>query len=419
MIDDTQKKRYDKPMAFPQSSQTAPVLTVSQLTAEVKELLESGFSDLVVEGEVSGLRSTSGKHLYFSLKDDTALIKAVWFSWAARASTPPPSDGDRVRVWGRLSVYEPQGQYQFVITRLEAAGLGDILARLERLKQKLAQEGLFDPERRKAIPPYPQVIGLVTSSAAAALQDMLRIFRQNEIPTKIRVFPVSVQGAEAPERISRMIDYVNTHRLAEVLIVGRGGGSFEDLLAFSDEGVVRAVAASTIPVISAVGHETDSPLCDWAAELSCPTPTAAAEWLSRPWRELKESLAGFHSQLEQTIRSRLERTRAALSDFRADRLEVTFERLLQPRSQRVDEAKNSLVKAWEEKSARLKNRWALAYNTLQALNPGQVLDRGFAFVTHNNRAVTSAEQARETQSLTIQWKDGFVNAAVEESHEKL
>ena len=405
-------------MAFPYSPQADQVYTVSQLTSEIKGQLESHFSEILVEGEISGLRNTSGKHLYFSLKDDTSLIKVVWFSWASRTTARPPADGDKVRVWGRLSVYEPQGQYQLVISRLETAGLGDILARLEQLKQKLAHEGLFEASRRKPIPVYPQVIGLVTSSAAAALQDMLRIFQQNEVPATIRIFPVSVQGVEAPERISRMIEYVNQHHLAEVLIVGRGGGSFEDLLAFSEEGVVRAVSASKIPVISAVGHETDSPLCDWAADLRCPTPTAAAEWLSRPWRELTESLKVYQSQLEQNLRTRLERTRAALSDFRADRLQVTFERLLQPRAQRLDEAQNALLKTWEDKSNRAKNRWALANSALQALNPGQVLDRGFAFVTRNNRAVTSAAQAREDKPLTIHWKDGYVKAEIEEPHEE-
>jgi exodeoxyribonuclease VII large subunit len=395
------------------------VLTVSQLTGAVKDLLEAGFPSVTVEGEITGLRSTSGKHLYFSLKDENALLKVVWFSWNAKGAAPP-ADGQQVRITGRLAVYEAQGVYQLVVSSLEAMGLGDLLAALERLKRQLEGEGLFDPARKRALPPFPSVIGLVTSPTGAAVQDMLRIFDQFGVRAVIRVFPVAVQGAEAPAQIAAMIRYASVNGLAEVLIVGRGGGSVEDLLAFSDERVVRAVADSAIPVISAVGHEIDSPLTDFAADVRSPTPTAAAELLSRPWAAVEDALAQVKTELSDAMDARLDRARLLLADYRPDRLSETFERVLQPYYQRFDFVQDALEQAWTDRLAELKRRVELGRTALEALNPKAVLERGYVFATRADGSSARAAVLAQGERLNLQFFDGRAAVRVEEvAHEEL
>jgi len=396
------------------------VLTVSQLTSAVKEILETGFPTVTVEGEITGLRSTSGKHLYFSLKDETSVLKVVWFSWASRSGAPP-ADGQQVRITGRLAVYEAQGVYQLVVSSLEAVGLGDLLARLEKLKRDLEAEGLFDPGRKRPLPPFPAVIGLVTSPTGAAVQDMLRIFLQSGVRALVRVFPVAVQGAEAPGQIATMVRYAGERGLADVLVVGRGGGSVEDLLAFSDERVVRAVATCAVPVISAVGHEIDSPLCDFAADLRAPTPTAAAEMLARPWSAIDEALVQVRSELTDGVQARLDRAQLLLSEYRSDRLGESFQRVLQPYQQRFDVATDALNQAWNDRLTDLKRRIELHKTTLEALNPYAVLERGYALVTdEGGRGVQTSQGLQAGQPLTLRFHDGRANVSVEEVfHEKL
>jgi exodeoxyribonuclease VII large subunit len=385
------------------------VLTVSQLTGAVKEILETGFPSVTVEGEITGLRSTSGKHLYFSLKDETSVLKVVWFSWAARGGAAP-ADGQQVKVTGRLAVYEAQGVYQLVVSSLEALGLGDLLARLEKLKRELEAEGLFDAARKRAVPPFPAVIGLVTSPTGAAVQDMLRIFLQSGVRALIRIFPVAVQGTEAAAQIASTIRYAGARNLADVLVVGRGGGSVEDLLAFSDERVVRAVAESP-----------DSPLCDFAADLRAPTPTAAAELLSRPWSAVDEALVQVKNELADAVASRLDRARLLLSDYKSERLNESFQRVVQPYEQRFDLAFEALRQAWDDRLGDLRRRIELSRTSLEALNPFAVLERGYALVTDaDGQAVPGAASLGAGQILNLRFHDGRAQVSVEEvSHEKL
>ncbi|MEI8092758.1 MAG: exodeoxyribonuclease VII large subunit [Spirochaetales bacterium] len=391
------------------------VLSVSGLTALIKDLLETGLTSLVVEGEITGLRTTAGKHLYFSLKDEKAVVKVVWFAWNARGTPFVPEDGQKVRISGRLSVYEPQGSYQLVVATIEPLGLGDLLARLERLKRSLDAEGLFAAERKRPIPLAPAVIGLVTSPGGAALQDMLRIFQHHRVTAKIRVFPVLVQGAEAGRQIATMIDYVSVQALADVLVVGRGGGAVEDLLPFSDEAVVRSIAACRLPVISAVGHEIDNPLSDLAADLRCPTPTAAAETLARTWSVLRPALASTRTDLAQLIRSRLERTRLALTDYRPERLEETLRRVLQPTYQRFDDAKEDLLGALAQRLAEVRVQVNHQKATLEALSPLAVLERGYALVTdRQGTPVSGVDRLTAGDPLTIRFHRGRALVQVKE-----
>ncbi len=379
-------------------------LSVSGLTALVKELLEEGLTSLVVEGEITGLRSTASKHLYFSLKDDRAVVKVVWFNWNLRSGGSIPEDGQKVRISGRLTVYEPQGSYQLVVNSLEPLGLGDLLARIERLKRQLESEGLFDQARKRPIPMAPSVIGLVTSATGAAVQDMLRVFQQNNVTATIRVFPVLVQGVEAGAQIAKMISYVSERNLADVLVVARGGGAVEDLLCFSEEAVVRAIFTSKVPVISAVGHEIDRPLSDLVADYRAPTPTSAADFLSRTWSTLRPSLEAIRNDFAQLVLARLEKTRLSLVDFRPERIAETLRRVLQPAYQRFDDTKEMLLDAIAARLKDVRRTLENQISRLEALSPFAVLERGYALITdQSGRNVSSAASLKAGDALSLRF----------------
>ena len=252
-------------------------LTVSQLTELIKTMLESSFQNIILKGEISNYKPSSSGHLYFSLKDSDSQISAVMFRGAASALNFIPKDGMLVQVRGKITVYGPRGNYQIQVSSMIEAGAGNIMEMIEMRKRKLAAEGLFDSARKRTVPFFPKTVGVVTSPNGAALRDILNIRRRRNDKVSVIVFPAIVQGENAADTIEYMIKVANKYNMCDVLIVGRGGGSLEDLLPFSEEKVVRAIAKSKIPVISAVGHEIDWALSDFAADVRAPTPSAAAE----------------------------------------------------------------------------------------------------------------------------------------------
>ena len=262
------------------------IYSVAELSLEIRNLLERQFPDVWVTGEVSNLRAAGSGHLYFTLKDETAQLRAVCFRNQARYLKFKPQDGLAVIARGRLSVYEARGEYQLYVEFLEPAGLGALQLAFEQLKQKLAAEGLFDPARKKPLPMLPRVIGVVTSPTGAVIRDILRILHRRFRNINVLIYPVKVQGEGAAQEIAQGIEYFNRQAPVDVMIVARGGGSLEDLWAFNEEVVARAIAASKIPVISAVGHETDFTIADFVADLRAPTPSAAAELVVRRKQDL-------------------------------------------------------------------------------------------------------------------------------------
>lgn len=259
------------------------IYTVSEVTRIVKGLFrkEPEFANLQIQGEVSNFRQYPSGHCYFNLKDGKTLLKAVMFAGAARRLKQLPKNGDQVLGVGRIDLYERDGVYQFYVDMMMPLGAGNLMIAYEQLKEKLTAEGLFDPGRKRPLPAYPKVVGIVTSPAGAAVRDIINVAGRRDPSVKLRLYPVKVQGTEAPPEIIRGIRFMNRHKLADVLIVGRGGGSMEDLWAFNDEGVVRAIAASEIPVISAVGHEIDFTLSDFAADLRHPPLRRQRNWRCR------------------------------------------------------------------------------------------------------------------------------------------
>ena len=389
-------------------------LTVTELTEQIRSCLEGSFSVVCVEGEISNCRPASSGHLYFSLKDSGSKIDAVMFKNRLRTLTFEPKDGMLLRVRGSLSVYAPRGTYSIVCEEMEIAGAGEILALLEKRKQKLAAEGLFDTERKKELPRFPAVVGIVSSPTGAAVRDILNILARRAPNIKAVILPAVVQGDEAAAVITSRIRQANQWQLADVLIVGRGGGSLEDLLPFSDEAVVRAVAASRIPVVSAVGHEIDWALSDFAADLRAPTPSAAAELVSEHYNTVADFICCAAEDFKTVMQARLEKARLLLKPFDTRDMEYRFRSILQPRLIRLDDAKEALINAMKEKTANLLNRVKLTSAVLNAASPLSAMEKGFSVVTDSKgRVVVNAENVKIGELLSIKPLKGKINAVVE------
>ncbi len=392
-------------------------MTVSDLTGIIKELLEGSFPLVNVEGEISNYRPSSTGHIYFTLKDEHASISAVLFKGKSRYLSFTPKDGMKVRAKGALSVYTQRGSYQIVIDSMEETGSGDILKLLEQRKRELAEEGLFDSAKKQNIPYFPRCIGVVTSPTGAALRDILQILNRRNPKVSVIIFPCSVQGSDAGKTIAKQIDIANIHKLCDVLIVGRGGGSLEDLLPFSEEEVVRSIAASAIPVISAVGHEIDWALSDYAADVRAPTPSAAAELAVPPLDEIEQVIQNYKESFERIITHKLEHTKALVRSFSADNLELRFRSIEQPILQRFDDAKENLLDAMKTLVQERRQALEMAYLNLKALNPLEILQRGFSVVTdaQTGKVITRSDQTRAGTILTIKLYKGEISAQVTDS----
>jgi exodeoxyribonuclease VII large subunit len=285
------------------------ILTVSQLTAEIKDILESTFDEVWVEGEVSNLRRPPSGHLYFTLKDEKSQIRGVLFKMQSRYLRFELEDGQQVICWGRVGIYEKRGEYQLILDYVEPKGIGSLQLAFEQLKERLGEEGLFDEERKRPLPMLPQRIGIVTSPTGAVIRDMLHILRRRFENIEIVLYPVKVQGAGAAEEIAQGIGYLGEQGGVDVIIVGRGGGSLEDLWAFNEEVVARAIFASVVPIISAVGHETDFTIADFVADVRAPTPSAAAEIAVREKGDLLRMLSDRVTRMRREMGHFLGRSR--------------------------------------------------------------------------------------------------------------
>lgn len=392
------------------------VYKVAELTSEIKGILETSFSLVAVQGEVSNFRPSSTGHYYFTLKDRDAMISAVMFKNRALRLSFSPRDGQLVIVRGSLSVYPGRGTYQIVCDSIEKAGEGDILAMLEERKQRLAAEGLFDGEKKKPLPLFPRRIAVVTSPTGAAVRDILKVLKRRNAGINVVILPAPVQGDGADARIAAQIRRVDRYRLGDVIIVGRGGGSLEDLLPFSSEEVVRAIAESDIPIISAVGHETDTTLADLAADYRAPTPSAAAEAVSRVREDLLRHIAVLRNDIEENLSDKIERIHLLLRQFTSENLERQVRVLLQPYLFRLDDAKEKLVEGIKNRLVRFRHRTEVAAGTVEACSPYDVLKRGYSIVTMKNtgRIVISSETLSPGSDLSIRFYKGEADVAVKE-----
>lgn len=362
------------------------IITVSQLTAQIKRLLEGAFPDIWIEGEISNLSLPQSGHAYFTLKDENAQIRAVLFRSSQRFLKFTLQHGIQVICRARVGVYEPRGEYQLVVDYIEPKGIGALQLAFEQLKARLEKEGLFDLARKKPLPLLPRRIGLITSPTGAAIRDMLRVISRRHPNMHSIIYPVPVQGPEAAPSIVEAIRHFNGAKTADVLIVGRGGGSLEDLWAFNEESVARAIFGSAIPVISAVGHETDYTISDFVADLRAPTPSAAAEMVVESEAAFRESIGSIEARLSRSMRQSLERARASVRAH--SRLLGDPRRTLETLSQRVDELVHRSAVALLHLLRRDRARLQTAAAGLEHLNPLGVLSRGFSITrTHPGGAI--------------------------------
>jgi exodeoxyribonuclease VII large subunit len=398
---------------------TASIFSVTQISRYLKELMDTDeiLQDVWIRGEISGCRTYPSGHCYFTLKDAEAQLPCVFFKKARlRSSTPELRDGMAIAANGRISLYERDGKMQLYVENVELIGDGALFLRFEQLKERLAAEGLFDESRKRPLPSIPSIVGIVTSPEAAALRDMLRVLRTRFPLAHVILYPTLVQGSEAPTAIAHALDVLNAHGKADVVILGRGGGSIEDLWAFNEEVVARAIARSRIPVISGVGHETDFTIADLVADYRASTPTAAAAAAVPDINEWREKLWAFEEELTESIETYLIDQRELLGRIQRDLQRLNPHYQLERLQQRLDDT-SALLQARMEHilSLRMERLKGIALR-LHSLSPLLTIARGFAVVRRDSdfSLVTKTHQVNVGDELTIQVTDGQIHAQVKE-----
>jgi exodeoxyribonuclease VII large subunit len=413
------------------------VQSVTEFTRRVKELLEEGLAPCWVAGEVSNLRAQSSGHVYFTLKDAGAQLACVLFRGDAARQSVQLRDGQQVLAFGQVGVYEARGQYQLVVRALVEHGVGKLQQEFERLKQRLAAEGLFDPARKQPLPALPRTVGFVTSPTGAAVQDFIRILTRRGWRGRLVVLPCRVQGEGAAAELADMLRTAEESGGFDLLVIGRGGGSLEDLWAFNEEVLVRAVAACSLPIISAVGHEIDFTLCDFAADVRAETPSGAAELISSRFLDCTERVLNAGSALEDIAAARLEHARQQLAhagsrlrllspaaaveqnqlrlDDLANRLGSALRSAAESRRTRLAGARARLAAASPEKRVQVDSHRLLAlWKRLESVSPRSVLKRGFVLVRdESGRPVPRAKGIKPGQALVNEFADGAVKVRTE------
>lgn len=389
------------------------VLSISQISEYIRKLMDTDvlLAGLAVKGEISNYKVYPSGHHYFTLKDEGAALKCVIFRGNAMRLRFRPENGMKVIAMGKISVYPKDGAYQLYCTNLALDGIGDLYAAYEQLKAKLAGQGLFDPKYKKELPKYPGTIGIITSSAGAAIHDMLRILRKRYPLTTVKLLPVRVQGVEAPGEIAAAIQYANHHDLADLLIVGRGGGSIEDLWAFNDEKVAYAIFQSRIPVISAVGHEPDVTISDYVADLRAATPSNAAELAVPDQDALRQTLDSMMAQMSVAMQRQLKNARRHLNILVQSQSLRSPDQYLQDRKKSLNLLSGKLVAAQSDLLHRYKQRFVADTAKLDAMSPLKVLARGYSMAkTEDGKILRSVKQINPGDQFSLQVNDGTIDA---------
>ncbi len=397
------------------------LLTVTGLNEYLKLVFESNpiLTDIYVRGEISNFTNHQRTgHFYFSLKDETATVRAVMFRSNAQRVRFLPENGMKVVLHGRVSVFPRDGQYQIYVDDMQPDGLGALYLAFEQLKARLAAEGLFDEARKRPLPPYPARIGVVTSPTGAAVRDIISILSRRYPLAEILLYPALVQGTEAPESLAAGIGFFNQKMPVDVIIIGRGGGSAEDLWGFNSEMLTRTVAASEIPVISAVGHETDFTICDFVADLRAPTPSAAAELAVPDCSVLLGKLTAHARVLDGAVNVRIDLSRRALTALAAARPLRSPLNYVEDKRMALAYAGERLDAAFARFTAKEKSRFAALCGKMESLNPLAVLSRGYAAVLDNvGHAVSSVQNISVGESITVRFADGVAGATVTSTRE--
>lgn len=398
--------------------QNTLVLSVSQLNRYIKMNFDAdeNLANIFISGEISNFTNhyRTG-HLYFTLKDDSAAVRAVMFNSSAKRLKFMPEDGMKVIARGRVSVYEASGQYQLYVDDMQPDGVGALNLAYEQLKEKLQKEGLFSELHKKSLPPYPEKVGVITSPTGAAVRDIINVLGRRFPYAEIVFCPVLVQGEGAHLQLTDAVNLFNSERAADVIIIGRGGGSIEDLWEFNDEGLARAVYNSEIPVISAVGHETDFTICDFVADMRAPTPSAAAELAVPDANELQYALSALKNRMFLNVSSGIADRRSRLEYLTSKGALKSPDEMLSNRSQRLDTAFSKMLSSYENRIGGKKVEFISAATALSKLDPMSVLMRGFAFVSDKNgKNVYSSQALAKGDKINVRFHDGSAVCEVKE-----
>lgn len=398
--------------------QNTLVLSVSQLNRYIKMNFDAdeNLANIFISGEISNFTNhyRTG-HLYFTLKDDSAAVRAVMFNSSAKRLKFMPEDGMKVIARGRVSVYEASGQYQLYVDDMQPDGVGALNLAYEQLKEKLQKEGLFSELHKKPLPPYPEKVGVITSPTGAAVRDIINVLGRRFPYAEIVFCPVLVQGDGAHLQLTDAVNLFNSERAADVIIIGRGGGSIEDLWEFNDEGLARAVYNSEIPVISAVGHETDFTICDFVADMRAPTPSAAAELAVPDANELQYALSALKNRMFLNVSSGIADRRSRLEYLTSKGALKSPDEMLSNRSQRLDTAFSKMLSSYENRIGGKKVEFISAATALSKLDPMSVLMRGFAFVSDKNgKNVCSSQALAKGDKINVRFHDGSAVCEVKE-----
>ena len=398
--------------------QNTLVLSVSQLNRYIKMNFDAdeNLANIFISGEISNFTNhyRTG-HLYFTLKDDSAAVRAVMFNSSAKRLKFMPEDGMKVIARGRVSVYEASGQYQLYVDDMQPDGVGALNLAYEQLKEKLQKEGLFSEHHKKPLPPYPEKVGVITSPTGAAVRDIINVLGRRFPYAEIVFCPVLVQGDGANLQLIDAVNLFNSERAADVIIIGRGGGSIEDLWEFNDEGLARAVYNSEIPVISAVGHETDFTICDFVADMRAPTPSAAAELAVPDANELQYALSTLKNRMFLNVSSGIADRRSRLEYLTSKGALKSPDEMLSNRSQRLDTAFSKMLSSYENRIGGKKVEFISAATALSKLDPMSVLMRGFAFVSDKNgKNVYSSQALEKGDKINVRFHDGSAVCEVKE-----
>ena len=396
-------------------SETRP-LSVSELTGQIKSLLEEEIESRWVLGEISHYTHHGSGHRYFTLKDEHCQMSAVMFKWQSRGLSFEPETGMQVLVYGYVSVYEPRGAYQFYAARIQPAGVGELALAFEKLKNRLVAEGLFDQERKRPLPAFPRRVGVVTSSTGAAIRDVAHVMQRRAPGIQIVLAPARVQGHGAAEEIALGIDNLNRYGDVDIIIVGRGGGSPEDLWCFNKEIVARAIYASSIPIISAVGHEVDYSISDYVADYRAPTPSAAAEIVAQEHGKLSERVVELRQRLITSIHGHIDRRSEAQRHLDPRRVLLRARDRIDQNAQYLDEQRKTLVTAFDWYTSRRSEEFKNALTRLDDLSPLRGLARGFSLVERreSGELVKRADQLAPGDLVKVRFQHGNATCSVEE-----
>lgn len=397
------------------------VLSITQLNEYIRGRMDTDplLTQVAVRGEISNYKLYPSGHHYFTLKDESSALKCVMFKGNAIRLRFRPENGMKIIAMGRITVFPRDGAYQLYCAAMAMDGIGDLYAAFEQLKKKLEAQGLFDPTHKKPLPKYPGTIGIITSSAGAAVHDMLRILRKRYPLTRVRLLPVRVQGAEAPGEIAAAIGYANHYKLADLLIVGRGGGSIEDLWAFNDERVAQAIYASNIPVISAVGHEPDVTISDFVADLRAATPSNAAELAVPDQDALRQNLDAMSTAMAVALNRQLKAARQHLNTLAQSPVLRNPTGYIQQQGKGLELLKNRLISAQNQAINQKKQRYIAAVSKLDAMSPLKVLTRGYSMAqTSAGEVLRSVHQVELGERVSIRLTDGILSATVMDKKEE-